>query len=108
MKIKRSVYIECRKWFDPSGANTYYSARLWIDGKHIYTTGFSYGYDNQYIYDVTRWMVDRDILPYGWESNHLSFLRDHDIDVYFSDTDTKKRDLWDAWVSEDVAEMANA
>jgi hypothetical protein len=102
MKITRSVYIECRKWFDRSGGNTYYSARLFVDGKHIYTTGRTYGYDNQYVYDVTRWMIDRGLLPYGFESRHLSFLKNYDVDVYFSETHTKKRDLWPAWVSEDV------
>lgn len=47
MKAK-SVTILGRTWFDRVNGNTYHSARVFVDGKHVATVPFQYGYGNQF------------------------------------------------------------
>ena len=46
----RSIFIEGHLWFDKTGGNTYFSNRVWVNGKIAFTMGMEYGYDEQYSY----------------------------------------------------------
>jgi len=94
--IKRSVYVECRQWHDRVNGNTYYSARVYVDGAHVFTTGRSYGYDFQYEHDVAKQLVNMGYLPEEYGSRGIRWARELGIDVYSVCYDAKKRDLWEA------------
>ena len=47
-KVEKSVFIEGRLWFDKTYGNTYFSNRVWIDGKIAFIMPMEYGYERQY------------------------------------------------------------
>jgi hypothetical protein len=49
-KIKRSLFIEGREWFDKVNGNSYFTARIWVDGGQVAILPFQYGYGEQYIF----------------------------------------------------------
>jgi len=95
-KAKRSIYVEAREWFDSTGGNSYYSARVWVDGKHAFTTGLSYGYDNQNEYDVTDKLIELGYLPDSLAGRSVRWAKDLGLNVYTVKYDARKRDLWKA------------
>lgn len=46
-KIK-SLHVEGRRWFDRINGNTYCAAKVYIDGAHVITTDWQYGYGDFY------------------------------------------------------------
>jgi hypothetical protein len=93
----RSVFIEARQWHDRTYGNTYYSARVFIDGQELYTTGMRYGYEYQYEHDVTHDLITRELLP-GESSREgiRRWCRDNGVDFYSVRYDAKKSELWKA------------
>jgi len=92
----RSIFIEGHLWFDKTGGNTYFSNRVWVNGKIAFTMGMEYGYDEQYSYRAIQELHSRGYLtgekvPTMWE------LRDElKIDIYKSATYGKKSELFKA------------
>jgi len=99
-KATRSIYVEAREWFDKSGGNSYYSARIYVDGQRVYTTGMSYGYDYQFEYDTARFLAERGYIPEGYGSRSIRWARELGLDVYTVKYDSKKRELWEREVAE--------
>lgn len=94
-KIERSLFIEARLWFDKSGGNTYFTARVFIDGKHAFTMPFEYGYDMQYLYAAARQLVKRGYLPAEYANKPLWHARqDFNFDLYHSESYVLKRELF--------------
>jgi hypothetical protein len=93
-KTRRSLFVECRHYFDKSGANSYYSAQVFVDGRHLYTTGPTYGYSDQYDNDVCTELVARGYLPAGMAGRRLWRAVDAGLDVYTVKYDVSRRDLW--------------
>lgn len=51
-EIKRSVFVEAKAYFDKTGGNSYFSARIHIDGVEMIRLPFQYGYESQYQYSA--------------------------------------------------------
>jgi len=58
----RSIFIEGHLWFDKTGGNTYFSNRVWVNGKIAFTMGMEYGYDEQYSYRAIQELHSRGYL----------------------------------------------
>jgi hypothetical protein len=95
-EIKKSIFVEAREWFDKSGGNSYYSAQVWIDGEHIFTTGLTYGYDSAYEYNVAAELAQLGYLPEEYNGKSIRRAKDLGIDVYTVIYDAPKRNLWPA------------
>jgi hypothetical protein len=95
-KTKRSLFVECRQYTDKTYGNTYYSARVFVDGKHLFTTGPTYGYEYQYEHDVSTELVTRGYLPAGMIGRGIRWARDAGIDVYSVAYSVGRRQLWGA------------
>jgi hypothetical protein len=50
-----------RRWFARSYGNTYHTAEVAIDGKHVLKTDRSYGYGDQYVQSAIDALVKRGI-----------------------------------------------
>lgn len=48
----RSVFVEARQWLDKSAGNSYFSARIFINGKVAMVLPFQYGYESQYRHEA--------------------------------------------------------
>lgn len=106
-KAERSIFIECREWFDKTYGNSYYSARVFVDGQHVHTTGMSYGYEFAYEDEVTRALVRQCVVPadalgYGVRR----WARENGIDFYSVKYSSFKRELWPEWTHEELQPAA--
>lgn len=95
--IKRSLFIETKEWHDKTYGNTYFSARIWIDGEIVHTLGFQYGYGNQSEYESQKWLLANYYLPQEGKNRALSYiLKDLGIDYYYAKSSVNKREMFKA------------
>jgi hypothetical protein len=93
-KVNSSLFIEGRLWFDKINGNTYYSNRVWVDGKIAFSMGMAYGYEEMYLHAAIQELHSRgyftgDKPPTVWD------LRDgQGIAVYKSASYGNKRELF--------------
>jgi hypothetical protein len=87
----RSLFIEGRLWFDKINGNTYFSNRVWVNGKVAFVMPFEYGYEMQFLHSALNELVKRAYT----NTNTLWELRDEQgIDVYYSGTYGKKSEMF--------------
>jgi hypothetical protein len=53
------VQVSGRRWFERTNGNTYHSVSVTVDGEHIGTVPFAYGYGDQYMQTATE-ILSRD------------------------------------------------
>ena len=92
-EIKRSVFVEGREWFDRTYGNSYFSARIWVDGKWIATLPFQYGYGDQYLSEAATVLKELGYLPDD-SSALWVHAQDTGFDLYRSLTQTKKSEMF--------------
>jgi hypothetical protein len=95
-EIKRSLFIESRLWFDKVNGNTYFTARIWIDGKIISVLPFQYGYENQYLYEANEELVRLGYLSPEFKGRPLwiGTREALGVDMYHSSSYTKKSEMF--------------
>ena len=93
-KIEKSLFIEGRLWFDKTYGNTYFSNRVWVDGKIAFQMGMEYGYDEQYAHRAIQELQSRGYFE-GEKAPSIWEIRDEmKIDLYKSATYGKKSELF--------------
>jgi hypothetical protein len=86
----QSIFIEAREWFDKSGGNSYFSARISVDGEIVGYLPFQYGYESQYEYEATKWLLANGYITERIEP--LWRLRESGVSVYKVKYPATKRD----------------
>jgi hypothetical protein len=91
----RSVFVECREWFDKVNGNSYFSARIWINGGQVAIIPFSYGYGDFYIYEAQKKLLELGYLPQENKNNSLFTISQlMGFDFYSAKTITKKSEMF--------------
>ena len=91
----RSLFVECREWFDKVNGNSYFSARIWINGGQVAILPFSYGYGDFYIYEAQKKLLELGYLPQENKNNSLFTISQlMGFDFYSSKTTTKKNEMF--------------
>lgn len=91
----RSLFVECREWFDKVNGNSYFSARIWINGGQVAIIPFSYGYGDFYIYEAQRKLIELGFIPKEKENESLySIGKTFGFDFYSAKTTTKKNEMF--------------
>jgi hypothetical protein len=92
-KINKSLFIEGREWHDKTYGNSYFSARIWVDGGQVAILTLQYGYGDQYLYEAQRKLVELGYLP---ESNRglWSIANELGFDFYSAKSEGKKSDMF--------------
>jgi hypothetical protein len=49
MKKIKEIHVRGRRWFDRINGNTYCAAKVFVDGEHVLTTNWQYGYGEYYL-----------------------------------------------------------
>ena len=94
-KIKRSLFIEGREWFDKVNGNSYFSARIWVDGGQVAILPFQYGYGDQYTYEAQKKLLELGYLPQEGKSAGLwTIAQAQGFDYYAVMTSTKKAEMF--------------
>ena len=96
--IPSSIFVDIYEWRDRTYGNTYYSARVSVDGVHVFTTGITYGYGDQAVYDCAKVLRAMGYLPAGDEHQAFTYVaRELGIALYVGRRDVLKRELPKAW-----------
>ena len=94
-KIEKSLLVEGREWFDRSGGNSYFSARIWVDGEIVGVLPFQYGYGDQYLYTAQEWLTEEGYLSEEVRNRALwSIASEAGFDFYYSKSYTKKSEMF--------------
>jgi hypothetical protein len=94
-KIQRSLFIEGREWFDKVNGNSYFTARIWVDGGQVAILPFQYGYGDQFIYEAQKKLLELGYLPQEGKSRGLWTIAEADgFDYYSAKTSTKKAEMF--------------
>lgn len=94
-KIERSLFIECREWFDKINGNSYFSVRIWVDGGQVAILPFQYGYGDQFIYEAQKKLLELGYLPQEGKNRGLwSIAEAQGFDYYTAKTSTKKAEMF--------------
>jgi hypothetical protein len=93
--IKRSLFVEAREWFDKVNGNSYFSARVWVDGEVITVLPFQYGYGNQNEYEAQKKLLELGYLPQEGKNRGLwSIAEELGFDYYHSKSFTTKKEMF--------------
>lgn len=97
-KINRSLFIEGREWFDKTGGNSYFSARIWVDGEVVGVLPFQYGYGNVYEYEAQKWLLSEGYLPQEGKNYRSLYTvaKELGLDYYAVKSYHKKADMFKA------------
>ena len=94
-KIQKSLFIEGREWFDKVNGNSYFSARIWVDGGQVAILTFQYGYGDQYLYEAQKKLLELGYLPQEGKSRGLwSIAQELGFDFYSAKSEGKKSDMF--------------
>ena len=94
-QINRSVFIEGREWFDRTYGNSYFSARIWVDGKWIATLPFQYGYGDHFKSVAVSALVAEGFIPEQYENRALWVVADEmKFDCYTAKAITNKNQMF--------------
>lgn len=94
-KIEKSLYVEGREWFDKINGNSYFSARVWVDGEMVGVLPFQYGYGDQYQYEAQRWLIEEGYLSEEMRNRALwSIASGLGFDFYASKAQHKKAEMF--------------
>ena len=94
-KIERSLFIEGREWFDKVNGNSYFSARIWVDGGQVAILTFQYGYGDSYAYESFKKLLDLGWIPQEVKNMGLwSIAKQMGFDYYCTKTYTTKREMF--------------
>jgi len=94
-KITRSLFIEGREWFDKVNGNSYFSARIWVDGGQVAILPFQYGYGSQFEYEAQKKLLELGYLPQEGKSRGLwSIAEEMGFDFYSSKSNTNKNQMF--------------
>ena len=90
----RSIFVEARTYGDNVGSS-YFSARVWVNGKWVLTLPFQYGSESQSEYEAVKQLVKAGLLPSTFEKRPLWHVRDDlGVDTYSVAIPSKKSQMF--------------
>jgi len=58
-----SIKVRGRRWFQRLYGNTYHTAKVWVNGRHVLTVPYSYGGDRMYEDSAHEALIEAGLLP---------------------------------------------
>lgn len=95
----KNITINAKEWFDRVNGNSYFSARISIDGEPAGVLPFQYGYGDHYVDMANQWLDQNGIIDNPRHGNGSReplwvYCRDRGINLYTSKVEgCRKRDL---------------
>lgn len=91
----KSMFIECREWFDKVNGNSYFSARIWVNGGQVAILPFQYGYGDQFIYEAQKKLLELGYLSQEGKSRGMwSIAKALGYDYYTAKAYTNKKEMF--------------
>ena len=94
--IEKSLFVEARLWLDRVNGNSYFSARVWVDGHIVSVLPFQYGYGNQYLYEANEELIRLGYISPEFSGRPLwvSTREALGVDMYYSEAYGLKKDMF--------------
>lgn len=89
-----SIFIEGKTWFDKTYGNSYFSARIEVNGKVVGWLPFQYGYGSQYRHEAMRWLKSNGYAELVESAE--AYPRQNKVAVYSTIAEAKLREV-KAW-----------
>lgn len=86
----RSIFIEARQWVDKTYGNSYFSARISVDGETVGYLPFQYGYETAYKDAAFKWLKENNYVENV--GLVLTGIATRGIDLYTVRYDANKKD----------------
>ena len=94
-KEMRSLFIECREWFDNVNGNSYFSARIWINGKVEIVLPFQYGYERHFETVAVHALIEKGFISEQYKNCALWVVANEmQFDLYTSKAHTTKKEMF--------------
>lgn len=91
---KRSILVVGKRWHHKLYGNTYFVCHIHVDGEHVATLPFQYGYGDQWEYAAAQFIRENGIFPLG-KDEPLWTIRDKGkplgIDLYRVCVDVQRK-----------------
>jgi len=90
----KEIDVIGRRWFDRINGNTYCASKVFVNGQHVATTGWEYGYDDYYIQAAGDELSKMGIIQKDHKLQPLwAYCSDNDIKFNSWVKDVLKRDM---------------
>ena len=89
-----SIFIEGRLWFDKINGNTYFSNRIWINGRVTFEMPMEYGYEMQYLHRAIQHLQEWGYFKEGKTPSTWEIRDEMGIHFYHVATYGKKSELF--------------
>jgi len=89
-----SIFIDAKEWFDKVNGNSYFSARIEINGEEIARLPFQYGYETFYQQVALAYLIENGLVDSDTRS--LWNLKEKGVPIYTTKTKALLRDV-KAW-----------
>lgn len=86
-----SIYVHGKTWFDKVNGNSYFSARVEIDGEEVARLPFQYGYGDQYLHEARKVLTEKGLIES--RIGALWNLKDDGVSVYSVIESAKKSEV---------------
>ena len=91
----KTIDINAKEWFDKVNGNSYFSARIWVDGGQVAILTFQYGYGDQYLYEAQKKLLELGYLPQEGKNRGLwSIAQESGFDFYSAKSICKKSEMF--------------
>lgn len=87
-----SINVHGKTWFDSVNGNSYFSARVEIDGVEVARLPFQYGYGDQYLYEALEALKKLELIPQD-AGSLFRFANENKIALYRVLETSLKRDV---------------
>lgn len=92
----KTIVIKATEWFDKTYGNSYFSARVFIDGELKFFLPFQYGYGEHYIDMAFEVLIKNKVLKYVKKRPLWKYCKDNNIELVTCKRETLKRDMYKA------------
>lgn len=98
--LPQSIEVRGKRWFQRSYGNTYFSARIWVNGELVHELPKEYGYESAYFDAAWDWLGKNDYLGATWQDEDgrrvtpWQWASENGVQLDYSAEDVKReRDL---------------
>jgi len=94
----KNIRVKGQRWFDKVNGNTYCASKIYIDGEHILTTDWTYGYGDFFIQLAEEELSKLELInnpryDNGGKDPLWRYCSENDIKFDYEVTDGLKREL---------------
>jgi len=85
MRKLKSIDVQAKEWFDKSGGNSYFSAKIHVTHEGGLTgtieVPFQYGYEEQYVHTALEALKESGYIPATYDGALWRYCRENDIEL---------------------------